>query len=62
MLVWRWVVFFKDHSTFRGRGRGWEMALLRSSQKSARAKMTLTELKPTLRSILELFLEISGQL
>ena len=62
MLVWGWVVFFKDKDTFRERGWGWEMALLRSSQKSASTKMTLTDLKPTLRSILELFLDFLGQL
>ena len=62
MLVWGWVVFFKDKDTFRERGRGWEMSFLRSYQKSASTEMTLTELTPTLRSILELFFEISGQL
>ena len=45
----------------RNQGWGWEMQLLRSSRKSARTKMTLTELKPTLRSILELFLVVWGE-
>ena len=45
----------------RNQGWGWEMQLLRSSPESARTKMTLTEFKPTFRSILELFLEVSGQ-
>ena len=35
-------------------GWGWKLALLKSSWESARTEMTLTELKPTLRSILEL--------
>ena len=61
MLVWEWVVFFKNNNTVRERGWGWEMALLQTSEKSARTKMMLTELKPTLRSMWELFLEISGQ-
>ena len=61
MLVWEWVVFFKTNNTVRERGWGWEMALLQTSEKSAKTKMTLIEFKPTFRSILELFLEISGQ-
>ena len=42
-------------------GWGWEIALLRSSWESARTKMTLTELKPTLRSVFDLFFRISGK-
>ena len=45
----------------RNQGWGWEMQLLRSSPESARTKMTLTEFKPTFRSISELCLEVSGQ-
>ena len=45
----------------RNQGWGWKMQLLRSSPESARTKMTLTDVKPTLGSILELFLGISGQ-
>ena len=52
---------FKNNNTVRERGWGWEMPLLQTSEKSARTKMTLIELKPTFRLILELFLGISGQ-
>ena len=55
MLVLGWVVFFKNKSTVGGWGWGWEIALLRTSEKSAKWKMMLTDFKPTFRPILELF-------
>ena len=61
MLVWEWVVFFKNNNTLPERGWGWKIALLQTSEKSAKTKMTLIELKPTFRPVLELFLENSGQ-
>ena len=54
MLVWGWVACFENSDTVRERGRVWEMALSQRIQKSAKAKMTLTEFKRTFRPILEL--------
>ena len=48
-------MFFENNNTVRERGWVWEMALSQRIQKSAKAKMTLTEFKPTFRLIWELF-------
>ena len=52
--------FQKKNNTLPERGWGWEIALLQTSEKSAKTKMTLIEFKPTFRSILELFLKFRG--
>ena len=54
-------MLFKNNNTVRERGWGWEMALLQTSEKSAKTKMALIELKPTFRLILELFLKKNVQ-
>ena len=61
MLVWGRGTCFENNNTLRERGWGWEIALSQKIQKSAKAKMTLTEFKPTFRPILELFCVISGR-
>ena len=60
MLVWGRGTCFENNNTLRKRGRVWEMALSQKIQKSAKTKMTLTDLKPTLRLILKLFQEFSA--
>ena len=61
MLVWGRGTCFENNNTIRERGRVWEMALSQRIQKSAKAKMTLTEFKPTFRLILTLFSMIFGR-
>ena len=52
---------FENNNTVRERGWVWEMALSQRIQKSAKAKMMLTDLKPTFRLISKLFSMIFGR-
>ena len=61
MLVWGRGTCFENNNTLRERGWVWEMALSQKIKKSAKAKMTLTEFKPTFRPIWDLFSKALGR-